>query len=148
MPKVCVPHNVMATDILVFPFYPSVLHLKILTNIFFRPIKYQKILAAVLDMCAINLFTLKLSCVPKYFSLIHALLLQVFIVQKVVLSAYHPPESFYRTLDSSVKKNSVFIKKLGTLTEATKDKLVQDLNSLNLTKYIEEVGRRNYYVRW
>jgi regulator of nonsense transcripts 2 len=53
--------------------------------------------------------------------------------------AHHPPDSFFRTLDSSVKKNSVFVKKLSGLTEQNRDKLVADLNSLNLTKYIEEV---------
>ena len=38
-----------------------------------------------------------------------------------------------------MKKNSVFVKKLSSLTEQNRDKLVADLNSLNLTKYIEEV---------
>ena len=52
---------------------------------------------------------------------------------------HYPKDSFFKTLDSSVKKNSVFVKKLSTITEANRAKLTQDLNSLNLTKYIEEV---------
>ena len=60
-------------------------------------------------------------------------------IQNFLFAAHHPPDSFFKTLDSSVKKNSLFVKKLSSLTEASRDRLVQDLNSLNLTKYIEEV---------
>ena len=58
---------------------------------------------------------------------------------RYTITAHHPPDSFFKTLDSSVKKNSLFVKKLSSLTESSRTKLVQDLKSLNLNKYIEEV---------
>ena len=42
-------------------------------------------------------------------------------------------------LDSSIKKNSAFVKKLKNLTETTKDNVLKDIASLNLSKYLTEV---------
>ena len=42
-------------------------------------------------------------------------------------------------LDSSIKRNSAFVKKLKNLTETTKDAVLKDITSLNLSKYLTEV---------
>lgn len=52
----------------------------------------------------------------------------------------YPEESFFVRLDSSIKKNSAFVKKLRNMTEAQKDSILKDMNGLNLTKYISEVA--------
>ncbi|KAL0962718.1 hypothetical protein UPYG_G00344410 [Umbra pygmaea] len=49
-----------------------------------------------------------------------------------------PEETFFSRLDSSLKKNTAFVKKLRTLTEQQRDALSNDFNSLNLSKYIGE----------
>ena len=49
-------------------------------------------------------------------------------------------ESFFVKLDSSIKKNSAFVKKLKNITETQREQIFKDMNSLNLTKYISEVA--------
>uniref|UniRef100_A0A3B4XT69 Regulator of nonsense transcripts 2 n=1 Tax=Seriola lalandi dorsalis TaxID=1841481 RepID=A0A3B4XT69_SERLL len=49
-----------------------------------------------------------------------------------------PEEAFFSRLDSSLKKNTAFVKKLRTLTEQQRDSLSNDFASLNLSKYIGE----------
>ncbi|KAG1932589.1 regulator of nonsense transcripts 2 isoform X2 [Pimephales promelas] len=49
-----------------------------------------------------------------------------------------PEEAFFSRLDSSLKKNTAFVKKLRTLTEQQRASLSQDFDSLNLSKYIGE----------
>ncbi|XP_051974306.1 regulator of nonsense transcripts 2 [Xyrauchen texanus] len=49
-----------------------------------------------------------------------------------------PEEAFFSRLDSSLKKNTAFVKKLRTLTEQQRCSLSQDFDSLNLSKYIGE----------
>lgn len=49
-----------------------------------------------------------------------------------------PEEASFSRLDSSLKKNTAFVKKLRTLTEQQRASLSQDFNSLNLSKYIGE----------
>ncbi|XP_056604924.1 regulator of nonsense transcripts 2 isoform X2 [Triplophysa dalaica] len=49
-----------------------------------------------------------------------------------------PEEAFFSRLDSSLKKNTAFVKKLRTLTEQQRASLSQDFNLLNLSKYIGE----------
>ncbi|KAG0711998.1 Regulator of nonsense transcripts 2 [Chionoecetes opilio] len=51
------------------------------------------------------------------------------------------PELNTALLDSSLKKNTAFIKKLKNLTESQHDSLVKELQSLNLTKYVSEVAQ-------
>lgn len=60
------------------------------------------------------------------------------------LTAEHnrPDESFFRKLDSSLKKNTAFVKKLKTLTESQRTALINDFGALNLTKYVEEMASR------
>lgn len=52
----------------------------------------------------------------------------------------YPDESFFVKLDSSIKKNSAFVKKLKNVTETQREQIFKDMNSLNLTKYISEVA--------
>ncbi|CAB1421792.1 unnamed protein product [Pleuronectes platessa] len=49
-----------------------------------------------------------------------------------------PEEAFFSRLDSSLKKNTAFVKKLRTLTEQQRESLSNDFGSLNLSKYIGE----------
>ncbi|KAK6176702.1 hypothetical protein SNE40_014951 [Patella caerulea] len=49
-----------------------------------------------------------------------------------------PEESFFSKLDSSLKKNTAFVKKLRNLIDSQKDALIKDFNGLNLSKYIGE----------
>lgn len=42
-------------------------------------------------------------------------------------------------LDSSIKKNSAFVKKLKNLTDSSKDSILKDISTLNLSKYLTEV---------
>lgn len=49
-----------------------------------------------------------------------------------------PDESFFKQLDSSMKKNTAFVKKLKAVTEVQRDALVTEFNVLNLNKFIQE----------
>ncbi|XP_025107630.1 regulator of nonsense transcripts 2-like [Pomacea canaliculata] len=51
-----------------------------------------------------------------------------------------PDETFFSKLDSSLKKNTAFVKKLRLLTESQKDSLAKDFSGLNLSKYVEEAA--------
>ena len=50
-----------------------------------------------------------------------------------------PDDDFFRKLDSSMKKNTAFVKKLGKLTEQQRDSLSNEFSLLNLSKYIQEI---------
>ncbi|KAL5278294.1 UPF2 family protein [Megaselia abdita] len=50
-----------------------------------------------------------------------------------------PHEDYFSKLDSSLKKNTNFVKKLKQFTSAQLDALIKDANSLNLNKYISEI---------
>lgn len=51
-----------------------------------------------------------------------------------------PEESYFSKLDSSIKKNTAFVRKLKNFTEAQKEGILKDINTLNLTKYVSEVA--------
>uniref|UniRef100_T1IJL6 Regulator of nonsense transcripts 2 n=1 Tax=Strigamia maritima TaxID=126957 RepID=T1IJL6_STRMM len=51
-----------------------------------------------------------------------------------------PEEKFFSKLDSTLKKNTAFVKRLKNFTEAQRDSLIRDMNTLNLTKYIGEAA--------
>ncbi|XP_075552424.1 UPF2 regulator of nonsense mediated mRNA decay isoform X1 [Dermacentor variabilis] len=51
-----------------------------------------------------------------------------------------PEEAFFSRLDSNLRKNTAFVKKLKTISEAQRDSLLKDMAGLNLTKYISEVA--------
>ncbi|XP_055682453.1 regulator of nonsense transcripts 2 [Lutzomyia longipalpis] len=50
-----------------------------------------------------------------------------------------PTEEYFFKLDSNVKKNTAFVKKLKQFTAAQLDSLLKDMSGLNLTKYISEI---------
>lgn len=52
-----------------------------------------------------------------------------------------PSESYFVKLDSSLKKNTAFVKKLKQFTAAQLDSLLKDMSTLNLSKYISEVSQ-------
>ncbi|KAH3763773.1 regulator of nonsense transcripts UPF2 [Pelomyxa schiedti] len=49
-----------------------------------------------------------------------------------------PEEQKLRTFDSTVKRNTAYIKKLRSITEDQRDSLLAEVKSLNLTKYVSE----------
>lgn len=52
---------------------------------------------------------------------------------------YRPEESFFSKLDSSLKKNTAYVKKLRSITENQRAQLIKEFGSLNLTKYVGEM---------
>uniref|UniRef100_UPI00358E2643 regulator of nonsense transcripts 2 isoform X2 n=1 Tax=Myxine glutinosa TaxID=7769 RepID=UPI00358E2643 len=63
------------------------------------------------------------------------------VKERVLNQAAHesrPEEGSFSRLDSSLKKNTAFVRKLRTLTEQQRDALATDFNVLNLSKYITE----------
>ena len=55
------------------------------------------------------------------------------------LSCVRPPDEYFTKLDSSLKKNTAFVKKLKQFTASQLDVLLKDMATLNLTKYISEI---------
>lgn len=51
-----------------------------------------------------------------------------------------PTEASFSKLDSSLKKNTTFVKKLKNFSASQLDSLIRDMQVLNLTKYISEVA--------
>jgi regulator of nonsense transcripts 2 len=51
-----------------------------------------------------------------------------------------PADDYFFKLDSSLKKNTAFVKKLKQFTAAQLESLLKDMSGLNLTKYISEVS--------
>ncbi|XP_071961519.1 regulator of nonsense transcripts 2-like [Antedon mediterranea] len=58
-----------------------------------------------------------------------------------------PDEDVFHKLDSSLKKNTAFIKKLKMMGDQNRDSLVNELKGLNLTKYIGEVASAIYEAK-
>ncbi|XP_041980238.1 regulator of nonsense transcripts 2 [Aricia agestis] len=56
------------------------------------------------------------------------------------LNCVRPPDNHFSKLDSGLKKNTTFVKKLKTFSATQVDALLKDLSALNLTKYISEVA--------
>lgn len=52
----------------------------------------------------------------------------------------YPEQSILNNLDSSIKKNSAFVKRLKGFTESQKDQILNEIDRLNLTKFISEVA--------
>ncbi|XP_067640753.1 regulator of nonsense transcripts 2 [Eurosta solidaginis] len=50
-----------------------------------------------------------------------------------------PGEAFFAKLDSSLKRNTAFVKKLKQFTATQLDALLKDMSGLNLSKYISEI---------
>lgn len=51
-----------------------------------------------------------------------------------------PPDTFFARLDSSMKRNTAFVKKVKQFTATHLDALLKDMAALNLTKYISEIS--------
>nr|CAG4651588.1 EOG090X0143 [Triops cancriformis] len=60
--------------------------------------------------------------------------------ENIKAAANRPEESYFSKLDSSIKKNTAFIRKIKNFTEAQKESILKDLETLNLTKYVGEVA--------
>lgn len=56
------------------------------------------------------------------------------------LNCTRPGEEYFFKLDSSLKRNTAFVKKLKQFTSAQLESLLKDMSTLNLTKYISEVS--------
>lgn len=56
------------------------------------------------------------------------------------LNCVRPPENHFSKLDSGLKKNTTFVKKLKSFSATQIDTLLKDFSVLNLTKYISEVA--------
>ncbi|CAD7091220.1 unnamed protein product [Hermetia illucens] len=55
------------------------------------------------------------------------------------LKCVRPDEDYFTRLDSNLKKNTAFVKKLKQFTGSQLETLLKDMNGLNLTKYISEI---------
>lgn len=51
-----------------------------------------------------------------------------------------PNEAYFSKLDSNLKKNTTFVKKLKNFSASQVDSLTKDISGLNLTKYVSEVA--------
>ncbi|VUZ55202.1 unnamed protein product [Hymenolepis diminuta] len=51
-----------------------------------------------------------------------------------------PDESFFSLKDSTLKKNTAFVKKIRNFVESSKESLLKDFDGLNLSKYVAEVA--------
>lgn len=52
----------------------------------------------------------------------------------------YPGEELFARLDTSVKKNTAFVKKIRNMTESNKEIIMKDLENLNLSRYISELA--------
>lgn len=60
--------------------------------------------------------------------------------KNLAASGNRPEEAFFSKLDSNLRRNTAFVKKLKTISEAQRDSLLKDMTGLNLTKYISEAA--------
>ncbi|VDO03892.1 unnamed protein product [Rodentolepis nana] len=51
-----------------------------------------------------------------------------------------PDDSFFSKKDSTLKKNTAFVKKIRNFVESSRDSLLKDFDGLNLSKYVAEVA--------
>lgn len=56
----------------------------------------------------------------------------------LIHECYSPDPSFLRTLDSSIKRNTAVIKKLKQINEEQRESLMDELRSVNLSKFVSE----------
>nr|CAG4643719.1 EOG090X0143 [Lepidurus arcticus] len=60
--------------------------------------------------------------------------------ENIKAAANRPEESYFSRLDSSIKKNTAFIRRIKNYTDAQKETILKDIETLNLTKYVGEVA--------
>lgn len=75
-----------------------------------------------------------------YISNLEARIKQKLELRNENLNCVRPPENHFSKLDSGLKKNTTFVKKLKTFSASQIDTLIKDFSVLNLTKYISEVA--------
>ncbi|KAK2583922.1 hypothetical protein KPH14_001186 [Odynerus spinipes] len=56
------------------------------------------------------------------------------------LNPTRPPDTYFSKLDSSLKRNTTFVKKLKNFSMTQLDAVLKDMANLNLTKYVSEVA--------
>ncbi|XP_066592930.1 regulator of nonsense transcripts 2 [Prorops nasuta] len=61
-------------------------------------------------------------------------------IRAVNLNPTRPPDTYFSKLDSSLKRNTTFVKKLKNFSATQLDALMKDMANLNLTKYVSEVA--------
>ncbi|CAH8838567.1 unnamed protein product [Trichobilharzia szidati] len=60
--------------------------------------------------------------------------------QNLAVAGKWPDDSFFMKKDSTLKKNTAFVKKVRNFLDSQKDILLSEFESLNLSKYVEEVA--------
>ena len=78
--------------------------------------------------------------VHRYIEELNTKLASKATLRKENLSCQRPAENHFSKLDSSLKKNTAYVKKLKQFTTAQLDSLINEMNTLNLTKYTSEVS--------
>ncbi|XP_013182945.2 regulator of nonsense transcripts 2 [Amyelois transitella] len=76
----------------------------------------------------------------EYISNLEARIKQKTEMRNLNLTCVRPPENHFSKLDSGLKKNTTFVKKLKSFSATQMDTLLKDFSVLNLTKYISEVA--------
>lgn len=61
-------------------------------------------------------------------------------LRKANLACVRPSDEYFSRLDSSLKRNTAFVKKVKQFTGTHLDALLKDMAALNLTKYISEIS--------
>lgn len=79
-------------------------------------------------------------CLLEYISQIEARINTKSDMRNQNLNCVRPPDNHFSKLDSGLKKNTTFVKKLKSFSASQLDALLKDLSTLNLTKYISEVA--------
>ncbi|TVU29130.1 hypothetical protein EJB05_20682 [Eragrostis curvula] len=59
-------------------------------------------------------------------------------LRRINLNPERPDANYLRTLDSSIKRNTTVIKKLKIINDEQKDSLMDELKSVNLSKFVSE----------
>lgn len=77
----------------------------------------------------------------KYIDELNEKIKQKLELREKNLNRQLPQDDYFTKLDSSLKKNTAFVKKLKQFTATQLDSLLKDSQSLNLTKYISEVSQ-------
>ncbi|XP_072937001.1 regulator of nonsense transcripts 2 [Epargyreus clarus] len=76
----------------------------------------------------------------EYVSNLEARIKQKTDLRNQNLNCVRPPDNHFSKLDSGLKKNTTFVKKLKSFSATQLDALLKDFGALNLTKYISEVA--------
>ncbi|XP_047987286.1 regulator of nonsense transcripts 2 isoform X2 [Leguminivora glycinivorella] len=76
----------------------------------------------------------------EYISGLEARIKQKTEMRNSNLNCVRPPDNHFSKLDSGLKKNTTFVKKLKSFSAIQMDALLKDFSVLNLTKYISEVA--------